>query len=158
MSDSDNSSDDDGRQLAPCAARKEDGSVCGGGMIFGAREGTIPFDYVVTCMTCGFQLAHNSESEARRLWNRAMAPREVSAVERVRSRDRDTWFGVLEALVDMTIQHCTTNDGCLSDMALSANEGAFYELKRLGIMNEREEIKPGWRDDPPILAAMEATP
>ena len=63
--------------------------------------------------------------------------------------EQSAWAGVVESLVEMVKQHCQTNTGVLMDFAISANEGAFYELKRLGIMNDRGEIAPDWYEDIP---------
>ena len=62
-------SDDDGRQLAPCEC---------GEVVRLERWGLYN---LIHCGKCSAQVSHPDEHICRRLWNRAMAPREVSAVD-----------------------------------------------------------------------------
>jgi hypothetical protein len=64
------------------------------------------------------------------------------------------WTEILESLHEMTMQHCTlgkmdANDSYFADdMALSANEGAIWCLKKLGLI-KNGRIGPWFRDLPP---------
>jgi len=57
-------SDDDGRQLVPCE--------CGG-----EAEERVLGTHIVQCFGCRSEVSHPDQAEARRLWNRAMRPREA---------------------------------------------------------------------------------
>ena len=70
------------------------------------------------------------------------------------SSDRPMWIEALESLHEMTMQHCTfgkpdADDSYFADdMALSANEGAIWCLKKLGLI-KNGRIGPWFRGLPP---------